>query len=97
MHNAYDRIVYLNIFKKDINIFSKKGFLRGGQNVAKGGGHKKFSHPPTQMPSYAPDLISNFEQNLLEDCYQQNQCLNSNTCLQKNRRKQRRFYKEEKI
>ena len=24
-------------FRKGINIFSKKGFLRGGQNVAKGG------------------------------------------------------------
>ena len=28
LENAYDRIVY--IVKKDINIFSKKGFLRGG-------------------------------------------------------------------
>ena len=30
---VYDRIVYLNIVKKGINIFSKKG----GHNVAKGG------------------------------------------------------------
>ena len=28
--------------KKGINIFSKKGFLRGEQNVAKGGGPQKF-------------------------------------------------------
>ena len=46
---VYDRIVYLNIVKKGINIFSKKG----GHNVAKGGAHN-FSHPPTQMLSYAP-------------------------------------------
>ena len=29
-------------FKKGINIFSKKGFLRGGTNVAKGGGPTNF-------------------------------------------------------
>ena len=32
----YDQIVY--IVKKGINIFSKKGFLRLGHNVAKRGG-----------------------------------------------------------
>ena len=48
--------------KKGINIFSKKGFLRGGHNVAKGGGPKLFfgaltrtnCAPPKQKPSYAP-------------------------------------------
>ena len=49
-------------FKKGINIFSKKGFLRGGTNVAKGGDQKIFFArlrvqivpPPKQKPSYAP-------------------------------------------
>ena len=44
----YDQIVY--IVKKGINIFSKKGFLRLGHNVAKGGGLNfflcKLSGPP---------------------------------------------------
>jgi len=50
---VYDRIVYL--VKKGINIFSKKGFLRGWHNVAKGGGARK-SAPHTQMLSYVPVL-----------------------------------------
>ena len=39
---VYDRKVY--IFKKGIDIFSKKGFLRG-DNVAKGGGTKNVCSP----------------------------------------------------
>ena len=50
---VYDRKVYLNIVKKAINIFSKKGFLRGAQCCQ--GGHKFC--PPTQMLSYAPVSI----------------------------------------
>ena len=37
--------------KIGINIFSKKGFLSGGHNVAKGGHNVA---PPKQKPSYAP-------------------------------------------
>ena len=55
LHSPSDRIVYLNIFKKDINIFSKKGFLRGGHNVTKGGTIFFCAPPPTQMRSYAPE------------------------------------------
>jgi len=41
------------VVKKGINIFSKKGFFRGGHNVVKGG--TKMPPPPlTQMLSYAP-------------------------------------------
>jgi len=36
---VYERKVY--IFKKGIDIFSEKGFLRGGDNIARGGGTKK--------------------------------------------------------
>ena len=53
-------------FKKGINIFSKKGFLRGGTNVAKGGDQKFFFArlcaqivpPSKQKPSYAPVFLS---------------------------------------
>ena len=55
-----------SVVKKGINIFSKKGFLRGGTNVAKGGDQKIFLAclraqivpPPKQKPSYAPGKIS---------------------------------------
>ena len=40
MHNAYDQIVYQNIVKKGINIFSKKGFLGGGAKYCQGGSQK---------------------------------------------------------
>ena len=56
----YDQIVY--IVKRGINIFSKKGFLRLGHNVAKGGGTQFFfvqikwpPPPPTLMLSYTPE------------------------------------------
>ena len=47
--------------KKGINIFSNKGFLRWGHNVAKGRGPKKkflraLMPPPKQKPSYAPEI-----------------------------------------
>ena len=36
LNSPSDRIVYLNLVKKGINMFSKKGVLRGGHNVTKG-------------------------------------------------------------
>ena len=51
----YEQIVYIYIIKNVINIFSKKGVLRGAQ-CCKGGGHnnKKSAPPHTQMLSDAP-------------------------------------------
>ena len=51
---VYDRIV--NIFKKGINIFFKKGVFKGGHNVARGGHTKCCAPTPTQMLSYAPEV-----------------------------------------
>ena len=43
----YDRIVYLNIVKKGINIFPKKGFLKGGAMLPRGGAQKNVCPPYT--------------------------------------------------
>ena len=40
---------YIDKIKKGINIFSKKGFLRGGHTVAKGGGPQIFFCALTRM------------------------------------------------
>ena len=47
---VYDRIVYFNIVKKDINILSKKGVLRGGDTMLPMGGTKKFSASAKKFP-----------------------------------------------
>ena len=41
---------YIDKIKKGINIFSKKGFLRGGHTVAKGGTPKIFLQNPYIRP-----------------------------------------------
>ena len=47
---VYDRIVY--IVKKGINIFSKKGFLRGGHNPPP----HKWSHTPLSLYNRLPKI-----------------------------------------